>query len=213
MTSLYRFGLALVPGLFRVLFPYRILHRAPVPEGERAIICCNHITMKDPLMLALTQNRQIYFMAKAELFHNRLLAKIIRALGAFPVNRGKGDSTAINAAVELLDQNRLLGIFIEGTRSKDGNLLKPKPGVVMFASQTNSTIYPVAIVTKNGKIRLFHRVIINCGEPIRPEELNIQEGTSLEYRNASRYVMSKISDLREEGLALLNQKSKGRSSD
>ena len=78
----------------------------------------------------------------------------------------------------------------------------------MFAAQTGAPIIPVAIATKNGKIRLFHKVIINCGEPILPEELNIQEGTGLEYRNASRYVMSKISALREEALAMLNQKKK-----
>ncbi len=208
MSSLYRFALAFVPPLYKLLFPYRILHRSPVPEGTRAIICSNHITMKDPLMLAFTQNRQIYFMAKAELFHNKLLAALIRALGAFPVNRGKGDNTAINTAVELLNEDKLLGIFIEGTRSKDGNLLKPKPGTIMFAAQTNSPIIPVAIATKNGKVRLFQKAIINCGDPIMPEELNIQEGTSLEYRNASRFVMNRISALREEALQVLNQKRK-----
>ena len=208
MTSLYRFGLAFAPGLFKILYPYRILHRSPLPEGCRAIICSNHITMKDPIMLAFTQERQIYYMAKAELFHNKLMAGLIRSLGAFPVNRGKGDSAAVNTAVELLNKNKLLGIFIEGTRSRDGSLLKPKPGVVMFAAQTDAPIIPVAITTKDGKMRLFHKVVINCGEPILPEELNVQEGTGLEYRNASRYVMGKISALREEALAVLNQKKK-----
>lgn len=205
MSPLYRFGMLVVPPIFRLLYPFRILHRRPLPENTRAIICSNHITMKDPVFLSLTQKRQVFYMAKAELFRNRFVAGIIRALGAFPVNRGTGDTAAANTAVELLEQNELLGIFIEGTRSKDGNPLKPKAGVAMFAHQTNSPIVPMAIVSKDGKARLFHRVIINCGEPILPEELNIREGTNLEYRNASRFVMSRIIALREEGLALLNQ--------
>ncbi|MDD6174450.1 MAG: lysophospholipid acyltransferase family protein [Firmicutes bacterium] len=208
MTWLYRFGLAVVPGLFKLLYPYKILHRSPLPEGSRAIICSNHISMIDPILLAFTQKRQIYYMAKAELFHNRLLSWLIRSLGAFPVNRGKGDSAAVNTAVELLNEDKLLGIFIEGTRSRDGNLLKPKPGTVMFAAQTGAPIIPVAIAAKGGKMRLFHKVVISCGEPIPPEELNIREGTGLEYRNASRYVMSRISELREEAIAALNQKKK-----
>lgn len=208
MTSLYRFGLAVAPRLFKLLYPYKILHRSPLPEGCRAIIAANHITMKDPVLLAFTQERQIFYMAKAELFRNKLLAKLIRSLGAFPVNRGKGDTAAVNTAVELLNENKLLGIFIEGTRSRDGQLLKPKPGVVMFAAQTGAPIIPVAIATKDGKTRMFHKIIINCGDPIPPEALNIQEGTGTEYRNASRYVMSKISDLRDEALAELERKKK-----
>ena len=140
-------------------------------------------------------------MAKAELFHNRFLAFLIRKLGAFPVNRGAGDTAAVNNAISILNDEKLLGVFIEGTRSKTGEPLKPKPGVVMFAHQTQSPILPIAIATKDGKMRLFQKVVINCGELIEPQELNIQDATSLEYRNASRFVMGKILSLREECLA------------
>lgn len=208
MTSLYRFGLTVIPHLFRILYPYKIMNRAPLPEGSRAIICSNHITMKDPIMLAFTQDRQIYYMAKAELFKNKLLAKLVRALGAFPVNRGKGDFAAINTAREILNEDKLLGVFIEGTRSKDGKLLKPKTGVVMFSSQTQAPIIPIAIAAKGGKIRLFRKTVINCGEPISPDELDIKEGSGMEYRSASRYVMSKIAALLEEAQAELNRKKK-----
>ena len=208
MMPLYRFARLVARPLVFPFIPYKVKNRERCPDKGGLIICANHVSMSDAPRLACVEKRQIYFMAKAELFHNKLLAALIRALGAFPVNRGKGDNTAINTAVELLNEDKLLGIFIEGTRSKDGNLLKPKPGTIMFAAQTNSPIIPVAIATKNGKVRLFQKAIINCGDPIMPEELNIQEGTSLEYRNASRFVMNRISALREEALQVLNQKRK-----
>ncbi len=181
--------------------PIRIRNAENLPKDGKAILCCNHMSMTDPLRLAYSQKRQIYFMAKEELFHIKLLAPIIKSLGAFPVSRGKGDKTAIYTARDILDTDRILGIFIEGTRTRDGNFLHPKSGAVMLAHSCHAPVVPCCITPKKGRMpRLFHSCYVSYGAPISEEELGIINGTPSELRNASKLVMARIAELREADL-------------
>lgn len=201
MTPLYRFAKIVVPAVYAIYSPMVIRRAGPLPEG-RMVLCSNHLSLSDPLYLGLAQSRQVYYMAKAELFRNRFLSGLLRALGAFPVERGTGDMGALETAKQILQEEKTLGIFIEGTRSKTGELLRPKTGAVMLAYQNHAPIVPVCITAKGGgKIRPFHKVCISYGEVIIPEELGITEGTSAEFRKASRMVMERISALRERDAA------------
>lgn len=172
-----------------------------MPETGKIILCCNHLSMTDPVRLAFSQNRQIFYMAKSELFQNKFVAAVISALGAFPVSRGKSDRQAINTAQKHLDHGHVLGIFIEGTRSKNGELLRPKSGSVMLAHSCSAPILPCCITAKNGGLpKLFQTCLISFGKVIEPEELGIKNGTPSEYREASRQVMERIAQLREASL-------------
>ena len=94
-----------------------------------------------------------------------------------------------------------MGIFIEGTRSRDGELGQPKAGAVMLAHQHGVPIIPVCITPIGSKRpKLFHRAIVSYGKLIPPEELGIHEGKGVEYRTASRLVMSRIAEMRERDL-------------
>jgi len=200
-TPLYAFARALLPWLFRTLMPMRVRHAAYMPKEGGVVLCCNHASMTDPLRLAYSQRRQIYFMSKAELFQNRLVGAVIGALGAFPVQRGKGDKRAIGAAAQHLKDGHVLGVFIEGTRSPDGHLLRPKPGAVMLAHACGAPILPCCITARGGGLpRLFHRCLVTYGPVIQPGELGIEKGTPSEFRNASRLVMDRIAALREANL-------------
>ena len=181
--------------------PIRVRGIENLPKNSRTILCCNHMSMSDPLRVAYSQKQQIYFMAKKELFHNKLISVVISGLGAFPVSRGKGDKTAIYRAKDILNQGGILGIFIEGTRSKDGNFLRPKSGAVMLAHLCHAPVVPCCITPKKGRLpRLFHACYVSYGAPISEEELGIQNGTPSEYRKASLLVMQRIARLREEDL-------------
>lgn len=201
-NSLYGVAWSILTPIFRFLYRMKIIHPEYLPKNGKVIVCSNHLALKDPFFLAVSLNRQICFMAKVELFKNKVLAYLIRSLGGFPVNRGKGDSAALETAKNILNDDRILGIFIEGTRSKDGNFLKPKSGVSILSYATGAPILPVCITCPSGgKPRLFKRVIVSFGELIHPSELNIQEGSSCEYRSASRYIMNKIASLRERDVS------------
>lgn len=198
-NPLYTVAKIIAVPLYKLLFFYRIKGKENLPKEGGYIICSNHLSNNDPLFLGLAVNRQIYYMAKAELFKNPILAAIIRGLGAFPVQRGAGDGKAINEAENIIKQKKMLGIFIEGTRSKTGEFLRPKSGAAIIASQMNAPVLPLCITpkTKDRKVKPFHRITISIGKPLTPEELGLQGECGPEaYRNAAKKIMGEIKNLR-----------------
>ena len=95
-------------------------------------------------------------------------------------------------------------MFIEGHRSKDGKLQKPKTGAALLAYETKAPVVPVCITAGDGKQPgMFKRTMIRFGKPIPPEELNIVDNSSMQLRRASRTIMSRIAELRAESLKAL----------
>lgn len=204
-TPLYGFAKIFLQWAIKLFIPYEARHADHMPKEGKVILCCNHAALSDPLRLAFTQHRQIFFMSKAELFQNKPLGLLLSALGAFPVQRGKGDKGAINRAGQLLEEGRALGVFIEGTRSKTGDFLPPKAGAVMLAHNSGAPILPCCITPKAGLMpRLFHRCYVSYGELLWPKDLGILEGSLSEYRAASQQIMQQIVQLREEDLKTLH---------
>ena len=200
MSPFYTFGRGLLMPFYKLLFWYKINGRENVPDDGAYIVCSNHLSNNDPVLLGIAMKRQIFYMAKAELFKNPIAGWVIRHLGAFPVNRGAGDGKAINEAENIVKDGKLLGIFIEGTRSKTGEFLRPKSGASIIAHQMNVPVIPVCITPKNKKIRVFQQVKISIGKPMTPQELGLENGTPEEYRNSSRKIMAEIKKLRENDL-------------
>lgn len=201
-TPLYFFARHFLAWFFNILIPMRIRDAGKVPTRGKIILCCNHASMTDPLRLAYSLKRQIYFMAKEELFRNHFVSLILTGLGAFPVSRGKGDQSAIHTSKAVLDGGQALGIFIEGTRSKDGGFLRPKAGAVMLAHRCGAPIVPCCITPVRGKLpRNFRPCFVAYGDPIPVEALGIERGTPSEYRRASLLVMDRIAELRKQSLA------------
>lgn len=205
-TPLYNFGKIFVQWFLKFFIPYEVHNNENMPKTGKVIVCCNHVSISDPVRLAFTQHRQIFFMSKSELFENKPMKLLLSSLGAFPVQRGKGDKTAINTASQMLENGQALGIFIEGTRSKTGDLLPAKAGAVMIAHNNHAPILPCCITAKGGKVpRIFHKCIVSYGELIQPEELGIVEGSGVEYRNATRELMNRIASLRERDIKAFEQ--------
>ncbi len=164
------------------------------------ILCSNHISNWDPVLLITAKpHRHIYFMAKSELFCNRLFSWLLgKQFGAFPVRRGTGDTAALDTAEALVAEGKILGIFPEGTRSKTGKLLRPKSGVAFIAAKTGATILPTAIVTHKQRIRLFRPITIVYGKPLSVEELHLADAEHPDIRFATRRIMEAISQQIEE---------------
>lgn len=192
--SFYRFAQQVV--LFIVKFKYKIIIQCKekLPEKGGFIIASNHQSNLDPLFIGLGSNRTIRFMAKDELFKNKILAFIMRNLGSFPVTRGTGDHSAVDKAIEIVQTGEVLGIFPEGTRSKDGVLKRAKSGIVVVASKTGGDIMPVGI--KYGK-KLFIRreLTIKYGDLIKSKELHIEDNNKNDLKAACKLVMDNIAAL------------------
>jgi len=185
--------------LIWLLFPYKMIGKENIPKTkEPLIVACNHISMLDPVFLLIAMKRPVYFMAKEELFQNRFVGWLLRTFfGVFPVSRGKGDTTAINTAFSVLDNNGALGIFPEGTRSKDGTLGPAKAGAALIMAKAQCPMLPCAVFTKSGQVKLFHKSTVVFGKTLTAEDLHLaQERPDLRY--ASRAIMANIAGMIEE---------------
>ncbi len=201
MKPLYRFGRALLYPIFHAVLPAKFVGFENAVTDSGCILCANHTSMSDPIFLGVALKRQINFMAKAELFKNRIFSILFKSLGAFAVERGTGDMAAINQAAELVKKGNVLGIFPEGTRNKVGPPKKMKSGVAYIALATKSDILPCAIY-REGKYMLFRKTTVRCGEIIPFSELydeTLSERQNL--KNITARVDGEITRLWEMGHA------------
>lgn len=171
--SLYK-GLHVCLGaVIRCIFRVKVEGGENLPDKGSYIVACNHICDADPVILAVAvkNRRQIRFMAKKELFKVPLLAQLVKALGAFPVDRGGADVGALKHSLKLLQNGEVVGIFPQGTRYPK---VHPKEstvrnGVGMLAKRSGAMILPACIETKNFKmIPFFRRTYVRFGTPYVP---------------------------------------------
>ena len=111
----------LVLPVYKFLFKGHLIGRDNIPQKDSFIMVSNHGSLLDPPLLGHALGRNIAFMAKAELFKIPLLGIVIKACGAYPVKRGIADKNTIKTACKKLSSNNSIGIFIDGTRQKNGD--------------------------------------------------------------------------------------------
>ena len=151
--------------LLRVFNRIKIDGGVDFPDDKGCIMCANHIHMFDPSIIACFQKRQITFMVKKELVETPFIGWVLTKSGAFPVDRSKGDIGAIKTAIEVLKQNKVLSMFPEGTRHRDGQFRDIKKGAAMIAIKSDVPIIPMRII---GNWRIFSKMTLRIGEPIYP---------------------------------------------
>ncbi|MEB3225158.1 MAG: lysophospholipid acyltransferase family protein [Synechococcus sp.] len=143
---LYRaFKWSFVNPLFRVYFRGRVYGAEHVPAQGPFIAVSNHASNFDPPILSNCLCRPVAFMAKEELFRVPVLKQAIALYGAYPVKRGAGDRAAIRAALGALEQGWGVGIFLQGTRTKDGTITDPKQGAALIAAKAQVPLVPVSL--------------------------------------------------------------------
>lgn len=197
MTPFYRVIRAIVSVPVYLYFRIRKYGVHNIPKKGACIICCNHTSISDILFLGVLCPRQIHFMAKDELFKNKLLAWLFTKLGAFSVNRRTGDKGAINRAEEILGEGKILGIFPEGTRHPGEAPHKAKPGAAMLALTTKAPILPSAVYREEGKVKFLQKASFRFGTPISFEEYGSENVGKTAIRSVSELITEKITELWE----------------
>lgn len=175
--------------IFRIVFRFNVVGKNNIPKDGRVILCSNHISNFDPLILGLAIPRQIRFMAKKELFINSFLDKFFSLLGAFPIDRKGPSISSIRTSLNILKNEEVLGIFPEGTRVFEEDISKAKPGIGMIAVRGKSPVVPIFI---NSSYRFFSRVNITIGEPICFDEYYDKKLDKEDYTLISQNIMKAI---------------------
>ena len=199
--KLYFFLLRLLSPLARFVFRVTWRGTEHIPQSGPLIVCCNHRCVIDPLFLAAPFRRQVRYMAKSELFedHGRLAAWLLNHLGAFPVERDKGDASSVRKALEILAQGGVLGIFPQGRVIFDTSPFLPKPGFALLAEKSGAPVLPVSIYCSGEPLRWRSRVTVRFGTPIPAQELLGGETGRAALRCASARLSAEINGLLEEG--------------
>ncbi len=170
----YRIARVFISGIFHLLFRIRIEGKENIPCEGAYVVCSNHKSLMDPPMLGVCLPFPVRFMAKEELFRNKIFGGIIRAVGAFPIKRGKSDVGALRAAMKMLENGENVAIFPEGTRSKGDTMRRGKQGAALIAMKAGVNILPVGI---EGQYKLFHKLTFRIGKVIPLEEYFAQKIT------------------------------------
>lgn len=192
---LYKILVSILAPIFRALYRIKVIGIENIPEGA-AVVCCNHTSLLDPVLLACGFGPKIplCFMGKKELFQNRLFGGFLRAVQAFPVDRGNVELATIRHSIGLLKEGKKLGIFPEGRRIKPDEAVDQtegaKTGVAMIAMRANAPIVPVYLTRRK---RMFRKHSLVVGTPIIPEKR--EGGTSENYQRIANKAFQAILDL------------------
>ena len=166
MTKFYRIIYTIAAPIIHLLFPCRVVGLEDFPE-EGALLCANHASGWDPIIIALNLPRdsRLTVMAKDSLFRIPLLGFLLKKLGIFPVKRGGNDLTAMKTAMKVLSGGNRLLVFPEGTRVEEQGEVEAKGGVTMMAVRTGVPMVPVYC---GGKHKFFRKTTIVFGKPYVP---------------------------------------------
>ncbi|WP_053219381.1 lysophospholipid acyltransferase family protein [Virgibacillus senegalensis] len=190
--SLYTFAKNVVAALLYPVFRIKVVGAENVPEKGPVIICSNHISNFDPPVVGITSPRNIYFMAKEELFNNTFLNGLLTRLHAFPIKRGMKDRNALRQALKILEEGNTLGLFPEGTRNKTGEVGEGLAGAGFFALRSQAYIVPCAII---GPYKPFKQLKVVYGKPIEMEQYRENK---ISAKDVTQVIMQEIQKLIDE---------------
>ena len=188
-------------GFFRLQFHlmgWKIHDVENLPVEGPVILAINHVSLWDPIVAASSLPRHVSFMAKEELFAIPVLGWIFSKLGAFPVKRGQGDMNAIRQSLALLKEGQILGLFPEGTRSKNGEVQKGLPGMVLLMERSKASVVPIKVLgTKRLLKKGWGKITVVVGKPLTAQMLKAPEGVPNRREWIADRIMQAVQELPE----------------
>ncbi len=201
MRPYYRVSRALVRGFFGGVFGLEVRGEEHLRHRENYIFASNHISYADPPVVGCALDREVWFLAKKELFRNRAFARLIGAYHAIPVDREEIERKTMKRMFGILSAGGSLLMFPEGTRSRTGELRPLKPGLGYTGVASGAAIVPVYVAGTNELGRCFLRrraLRVIIGPPIRVRPDRLGGDRKSEYRILAAMVASELEMLRDE---------------
>lgn len=183
-TWMYTLVQPIASFLLKIVYQPKIINKKVIPKEGRIILAGNHKMLFDPVLVSCGTRRIVHFLAK-DVFFTGIRGFFMKHAGTLPVHSGKIHKDSFKAAIDILDQDKVVGIFPEGTRNYTEKQLLPfKRGAVTLAKETNSKIIPFAIY---GRYIPFHGLRIEFGDPI--------DVVSMEVKQANQFLEDEVRKL------------------
>ncbi len=203
MEPVYGFSHYLAATAYETLFRGDVVGLEHLPPSGGFLLAANHASHLDPFIVGSQLPRQVTFFARKTLWTPGIPSWWLNSVGVIPVDRdGGSDVTAIKRVLNALKLQKVIIMFPEGTRSKDGLLHAPKPGVGLFACRAQVPVVPARIfgsfeaLGKGGKIPRFGtRVTVVYGPPLAPSDYDSPDAGKERYQRASEKIMARIAAL------------------
>ncbi len=177
---------------FNVFNKFRIYGKENLSSDRPMIVFGNHASNLDVFVFNILLGKEhIRFMAKKELFDTPVVRHFAKWYGAFPVDRGNNDISAMKTALRILKDKGILGIFPEGTRVIDPSKSQVKGGFVLFAKKTGAVLQPVRIVYKR-RLQIFNNIKVYVGKPITADSIQLASASVDEYAAAGERLMNDV---------------------
>lgn len=174
----------------------KIIGKENISKEGALIVYGNHQSIMDIFCLNLAfGSRKIIFMAKKSLFKIPIIKNVVKAYGAFPVDRSRADISAIKNALRVLKDGKTLGIFPEGTRIGDESESDAKGGISMIAEKTKATLQPVRIIYKR-KCMIFNSMTVIIGKSFSYGDVSVPEDAEDKHKAAGKVLMDKVYELK-----------------
>lgn len=154
-----------------IWFNDKVIGKENIPKEGRCILAGNHESNFDAYLLFSGTTRPIHFLGKKELFASKF-GWFFRMMHLIPVDRKNKNPEAKQAAIDILESEKVIGIFPEGTYHKEDILLPFKPGAISFAEKTGAPIIPFAIVSE---FKFRSKTIIKFGNPIYVDKIKAKD--------------------------------------
>lgn len=165
----------LAQGLGILLFSIRFLGREHIPIEGGVLVCSNHQSFFDPMLVGMGFRRRLNYLARKTLFRFFAFRWLIEFLDAIPIDREGGGLGGLKETLKRLKRGELVLIFPEGTRTRDGEVAALKPGFVALARRSKTPLLPVAVDgayeawPRDAKFPRRSRVGVSIGPPLMPE--------------------------------------------
>jgi 1-acyl-sn-glycerol-3-phosphate acyltransferase len=192
----------------RLLVKVRIEGIEHLPVDGPAIIAANHLSFFDSVLLMFDLPRQVRMLGKAEYTDRRLTKWLFVGAGMIPVRREHlGDTPAALGQVQAeLEGGHAVGLFPEGTRSRDGMLHRGHCGAAHLAISTGAPLIPVGLegtdqILPTGKriVRPFRTATVRIGPAIPLAELGVTRSTNKNRKLVTSELMRRSRALSHQG--------------
>lgn len=202
MNIFYSFAQIVLNPPLKILFRLEVKGKDNIPKSGGVILAAHHESYLDPVVAGTASPRQIYFLARKELFQLGFFSWLISHLNAMPISREQLQISTFKKSLEILKKGRVLLLFPEGTRSPAGIISKGERGVGLIAAKANVPVIPVLIkgsgnaLPRGKKWITSHKISITFGKPLYFEKLEHKSRKDLyqEFVDKIMEEMKKLAD-------------------